>query len=50
MENKWGYINHSGELVIQCQFDRATSFFEGKASVFIGRNKRLIDKTGKFIY
>ncbi|MBD2502280.1 WG repeat-containing protein [Anabaena azotica] len=49
MENKWGYINHSGELVIQCKFDRATSFFAGKASVFIGRNKRLIDKTGKFI-
>ena len=30
---KWGYINHSGEVVIKPQFDSATEFSEGLALV-----------------
>lgn len=31
--DKWGYINESGEVVIDFQYDRAHSFSEGKALV-----------------
>lgn len=33
--DKWGYINKSGEVVIDFQYDRAYSFSEGKALVEI---------------
>ena len=53
MQNrKMGYINRSGEVVIQPQFDYALPFTEGLAVACIYGNSRkcgYIDETGKFV-
>lgn len=51
---KWGYIDTTGKLVIDYQFEQALGFYKGIAPVKVfGENHnvawRLIDKTGKFI-
>ncbi|HAA30777.1 MAG TPA: hypothetical protein DCE56_27640, partial [Cyanobacteria bacterium UBA8553] len=46
--SKWGFINTSGQMVIQPQFiDAPGSFYEGLAQVKINGKDGYIDKTGK---
>jgi hypothetical protein len=42
---KWGYIDKTGKIVIEPQFDYAYKFFEGLARVKVGD-----EKTGKYGY
>jgi len=46
---KWGYINASGEIVIECQFDDALQFSEGFAAVLVDTLWGFIDMTGKIV-
>ncbi len=46
---KFGFINSSGEYLISPQFDRALSFSEGRAGVFIGGKWGFIDNQGKMM-
>lgn len=48
-EEKWGYINNKGKIVIKPQFDEADKFSEGLARVQIGLKSGFIDSTGKFV-
>jgi hypothetical protein len=45
--DKWGFINTSGNFVIPAQFDDANSFSEGLAAVKVGDKWGYIDKTGQ---
>src|SRR5216683_6392390 len=36
VSGKWGYVNTSGQIVINPQFDNANEFHEGRASVCLG--------------
>lgn len=47
--DKWGYINKSGEVVIDFQYDRAYSFSEGKALVEIHKQESL-EETLRYYY
>jgi len=49
INEKWGYINEKGKIVIQPQFDEAERFSEGLALVSIGLNDGFIDAKGKLI-
>lgn len=46
---KYGYVNMKGEIVIRPQFDLATEFFEGVAAVNTNGKWGYIDKTGKTV-
>jgi hypothetical protein len=62
--NKWGYIDKTGKIVIEPQFEEAYPFEGGAATVYLGRceiNERTpksqkpcklgyIDRTGKYIW
>lgn len=48
-EEKCGYINNKGKIVIKPQFDEADKFSEGLARVQIGLKSGFIDSTGKFV-
>jgi len=48
-ENKWGYINNDGKLIINYQFANAGIFTEEKACVYDGKNYGYIDKNGKYL-
>jgi hypothetical protein len=48
-ESKSGYIDKTGKIVIPIQFDKASNFSEGLASVEIGHKEEAIDKTGQFV-
>jgi WG containing repeat len=45
----WGYINTSGDLQIQYQFDQAFPFSEGLAAVKLNNHWGFIDRTGNFV-
>lgn len=50
VDGKYGYIDKTGKIVINPQFDDgAGSFSEGLASVEIGDKWGFIDKTGKYV-
>ena len=50
LNNKWGFIDKQGNIVIPCQYDVAYSGFEnGYAEVWIGREHYLIDKQGNIV-
>ncbi|HEU0137527.1 MAG TPA: WG repeat-containing protein, partial [Flavobacterium sp.] len=46
---KWGYINDKGKIIIKPQFDEAGKFSEGLALVSIGLNKGFINDKAEFI-
>lgn len=48
-EEKCGYINNKGKIVIKPQFDEADKFSEGLARVQIGLKSGYIDSSGKFV-
>lgn len=48
-DNKWGYIDKTGRLIIPFKFDMADDFSEGLAAVEIKEKTGYIDKTGKFV-
>jgi hypothetical protein len=48
-DNKWGYIDKTGRLIIPFKFDGADDFSEGLAAVEIKEKTGYIDKTGKFL-
>ncbi len=49
VNNKWGYINNLGRLIIKPQFDYGDDFFDGLAKIEISQKYGFIDKTGKVI-
>jgi hypothetical protein len=48
-DNKWGYIDKTGRLIIPFKFDGAGIFSAGLAAVDIKEKTGYIDKTGKFV-
>lgn len=48
-EDKWGYYNRDGELVIPFQFDAADEFYDGIAVVEVEGKWGYIDTNGKFV-
>ncbi|MBN2026001.1 MAG: WG repeat-containing protein [Actinobacteria bacterium] len=48
-ENLYGYIDGNGEMVVKPQFDSASSFSEGLASVRVGNKRGYIDRSGEFV-
>ena len=50
IDEKWGFADKKGELVIKAQFDDVDeSFVEGLAAVKVGEKWGFINKTGKFV-
>ena len=47
VDDKWGYMDMSGEMIIKPQFKVVSSFSEGLACVKIGENYGYIDRNGK---
>lgn len=47
--DEWGYIDTTGKIAIQPQFDRASDFYEERATVKINGKLGVIDKNGKII-
>ena len=46
---KWGFINAKGEVVIKPQFDKVQPFSEGLALIKVDLKNGFIDATGKFV-
>lgn len=46
--DKWGFINHKGEIVIKPQFDQVHEFSEGFAAVRINNKWGFINREGRF--
>lgn len=49
IDQKWGYIDHEGKIVINPQFDEACLFSDGLALVKAGELYGYIDSEGKYI-
>jgi hypothetical protein len=49
-DNKWGYVNRDGELVIPPKFDYAGPFANGLAPAKLGGASGFIGKSGKFAF
>jgi hypothetical protein len=48
-DGKWGYIDKTGKIVINPQFDNAWRFNDGLAKVRFGEKYGFIDKKGKIV-
>jgi hypothetical protein len=48
-EGKMGYIDRTGHVVIPFRYDKAFSFDHGRASVYIGEQKGVIDTSGRWV-
>ncbi|MCD4705125.1 WG repeat-containing protein, partial [bacterium] len=48
-DDKWGFIDKSGKLVIEYQFDFATGFEEGLSVVHKDNKRGFIDKSGNIV-
>jgi len=49
LSGKWGYIDRTGRIVINPQFEEAGDFSEGLARVKTGGKWGYIDRTGRFL-
>ena len=49
VNDKWGYIDATGEFVLEPQYDEALAFFGDVAMVRAGGKEFCIDKTGTII-
>ena len=49
LNNKEGFIDKTGNLVIQIVYDRIYDFREGLAAVGLNNKEGFIDKTGKVV-
>jgi len=47
---KWGYIDASGKVAIEPQFERAAPFSEGLAHVWTATHSGFINQTGEFVF
>ena len=48
VDDKWGFIDTTGKLIITPQFDTVAPFTEGMSAVSVGGRCGYVDKTGKF--
>ena len=48
--NKIGYIDKTGQIVVQAQFETAEDFSHGLAFVGVGDKFGYIDKTGRYVW
>ena len=48
--NRWGYIDKSGQVIIPCVYDYALNFSEGLAHVWLGDEEYFIDTTGQKVF
>ncbi|PSO76517.1 MAG: hypothetical protein BRC44_16035 [Cyanobacteria bacterium QS_4_48_99] len=46
----WGYIDKTGEMVVNPQFDSDEKFCQGLAEVTIGSKTGYINKAGKYVW
>jgi hypothetical protein len=46
-DNKWGYIDKTGRLVVDFQYDEAWDFSDGMAAVRVGGKWGYVDESGK---
>ena len=49
MQDKYGYIDRSGKMVIPPQFKDAGPFSDGLARVLLGKQGGYIDKSGQLV-
>ena len=49
INNKYGFIDKTGKIIVEPQFDSVYSFIEGLASVRVDGKYGFIDNTGKII-
>lgn len=45
--NKWGFVDTSGEIISDCQYDSVNDFHEGYASVMKDDKWGFINESGK---
>jgi hypothetical protein len=50
LAGKWGYIDKTGNIVIEPQFDSAHRFSAELAQVHVGDKIGYIDKTGRYVW
>ena len=50
VNQKVGFIDRTGKIVIKPKFKKAYNFYEGLACVKIGKKYGYIDNTGKYIW
>jgi len=50
INDKYGYIDANGKMVIPPQFDLALSFNSGLALVYVGGKAGYINQVGQFIW
>ena len=50
LDGHWGFIDQSGEFVIEPQFDHAWDFDNGLAMVQVGDTLGYIDRSGNFVW
>jgi hypothetical protein len=48
-DGKYGYMNHKGEIVIPCKFEKAEDFHEGLAQVTVNGKWGYIDRSGNLV-
>ena len=49
INDKWGFIDKTGDCVIEPQFDNTRGFAEGLSPVRVGNKRGVIDKTGRYV-